>query len=143
MSYHLSTHRGSSTSASQPFNPFVTKFRDHLLDGKDTVSLLEASPVNCKPEWKLRSFMHCEAKFRPKMSTHSAATIISQMGYHFNVNNHVASGQAENLVEQFKVLFANVDNLSPLGYFNSTNTNLKNKVSLTRQVMKECNSVSK
>jgi len=96
MSYPFSANRGYNNASSTSFNPFKTQFRDYLIDGKETVSLLEAPPITRKVQWKLRSFMCCEAKLRPKITTHSADSLISVIGQHFDVNTHVATTQAES-----------------------------------------------
>lgn len=108
MAYPFSACHGSNNATITTCNPFKTKFHDHLIDGKKTVSLLEAPPITRKAQWKLRSFMYCEAKVRPKLVTHSATSIILVFGQHFDVNTHVATAQAENFVEKFKSSFGDV-----------------------------------
>ena len=91
MSYPFPANRGSNNASSTSFNPFKTRFRDYLIDGKETVSLLEAPPITRKAQWKLRSFMYYEEKLRPKLFTHSAPSISSINGQIFDVNTHVAT----------------------------------------------------
>ena len=113
---------------SAPFNPFKTRFIDRVIDGKETVQLLEAPPVTRKAQWKLRSFIHCEKKLRPKLETYSAAALIAIFGHHFDINTHVASDQAETYVNRFKKAFGQVDDLVPLGYFDIKGVNVTGKV---------------
>lgn len=131
MSYPFSVHRGSINTTSKQFYLFKIQFRDHLLDGKLTVSLLEAPIITCKPPWKLYSFMCCRAKLCPKYSTHFSVLIIFVIGQHFNVSAHVATVQAERCVEKFKRGFGELDKLSLLGYFNSSGVNITKQVRLT------------
>ena len=114
MSYPYSKRRPTG----KPYNPFQTHFTEHVIDGKETVKLLEAPPITRKPQWKLRSFMHAEEKLTPKLKKYDAATLISIFGNHFEINTHVASEEAEEYVRRFETALLSVDNLSPMGYFN-------------------------
>lgn len=73
-----------------------------MIDGKETVPLLEAPPINRKPQWELRSFMHAEEKLTPILEKHGAAALVSVFGNHFDINTHVASEEAEEYVQCFK-----------------------------------------
>ena len=110
------------------FNPFRTVFIDRVLDGKETLSLLESSPVTQKAQWKLRSFLHCDKKLRPKLNSYSAAALISVVAIYFDFNIHVANNQAESYVETFKLAFRNFRWLSPIGYFDKQGNDVTRKV---------------
>ena len=124
MSYPYSERRPTGKS----YNPFQTQFTDHVIDGKETVKLLEAPPITRKPQWKLRSFMHAEEKLTPKLKKYGAAALISVFGNHFDINTHVASEEAEDYVRCFKKSLFSVDNLSPMGYYNDAGADLTRKV---------------
>ena len=64
------------------------------MDGKEEISLLEAPLITRKAQWKLRSFLHCEKKLRPKLKSYSAAALISIVGKVFDFDTHVANDQA-------------------------------------------------
>ena len=130
MTYPFKLNNANTTSKPPvtKFNPFRTVFIDRVLDGKETISLLESPPVTQKAQWKLRSFLHCEKKLRPKLNSYSAAALISVVGKHFDFNTHVANDQAESYVETFKLAFGNVRWLSPLGYFDKQGNDVTRKV---------------
>ena len=117
-----------NATSSKSFNPFHTQFKDHIIDGKETVSLLSAPPITRKPQWKLRSFMHAEEKLRPKLEKYGAVALISVFGNHFDINTHVASEEAEEYVRKFKESLHHVDNLAPLGYYDDSGADLTGKV---------------
>ena len=123
MSYPYSKRRPTG----KPYNPFQTQFTEHVIDGKETVKLLEAPPITRKSQW-LRSFMHAEEKLTPKLKKYGAAALISVFGNHFDINTHVASEEAEEYVRRFKKSLLSVDNLSPMGYYNDVGANLTGKV---------------
>ena len=104
-------HNNGNTTSKPPvtkFNPFRTVFIDRVLDGKKTIFLLELLPVTQKAQWKLRSFLHCEKKIRPKLNSYSTGALISVVGKHFDFNTHVTNHQAESHIENFKLAFGNV-----------------------------------
>jgi len=105
MTLPFPANRGSN-NVSTPFNPFKTRFCDYLVDGKETVSLLEAPPITRKTQWKLRSCMNYVVKLRPKIKTHSADSLISVIGNHFHVNTHVATTQAKQREENHSTVWA-------------------------------------
>ena len=51
MSYPYSKRSTNAAKVPAPpsFNPYQTKFNEYVLEGKDTVSLLEAPPIGRKP----------------------------------------------------------------------------------------------
>ena len=110
------------------YNPFQPKFTEHIVDGKETVTLLEAPPITRKPQGKLRSFMHAAEKLTPKLKKHDAVSLISVFGNHFDLNTHVASEEAEEYVRRFKDSLFLVKNLSPMGYYDDMGTDLASKV---------------
>ena len=122
-----------TASLSSSFNPFKTTFKNYVIDGKETVSLLEAPAITRKPQWKLRSFMHCEKKIRPKLNAYPATTLISVFGRHFDVNTHVAIEQADSYVLEFDKTFANLENLTPLGYYNHAGMEITGEVRNTKR----------
>ena len=90
--------------------------------------LLEAPSVGRKPQWKIRSFLYCENTIRPKLSSYSAAVLISVFGCHFDINTQMAESQAEGCVEQFTCSLGNISFLSPTGYFDVVGTDLTEKI---------------
>ena len=102
MYYPFSANRVTNNASSNTSNPFKTQFRDHIIDAKETVSLLEAPPITRNAQWKLRSFMYYKAKLCPKIITHSADSLILVIGQHFEVNTHVATAQAESYAEKIR-----------------------------------------
>ena len=89
-------------AASKSYNPYHPRFTEHVIDGKETVKLLEAPPITRKPQWKLRSFMHAQEKLTPKLKNRDAASLISVFGNHFDLDTHIASEEAEEYVCRFK-----------------------------------------
>ena len=53
--------------AAGSFNTLKTVFIDHLINGSEAISLLEAPPISKKSQWKLRSFLHFEKKTCPEI----------------------------------------------------------------------------
>ena len=70
-------------------------FKDYTIDVKEIISLLEAPAIPGKPQWELRSYMYCEKKIRPILSTYPATSLILLFGEHFDVNIHLAVEQVE------------------------------------------------
>lgn len=136
MSYPFSTRYGTNKNTNvlfaQPFSLFKTHFYDHLVEGNGTLSLLEAPPTTRNSQWKLRSFIYCKAKLCPKLSTHSATSLIS-VGYHFDMSSRAASVQTQTYMDNFNSSFVDVDKLSPLAYFNLTSIGITSQVCLKRR----------
>ena len=125
MSYPYQRNNANTTrKPAVQFNPFKTVFIDRKIDGKERIALLEAPPIARKAQWKLRSFLHCEKKLRPKLKTYAAAALISVFGEHFDFTTHVANDQAEVYVEEFKKAFGNVQCLAPHAYYDKDGKNV-------------------
>ena len=120
---YLSNRTNTNATAGKPttssFSPFNTIFIDRMIDGKETVALLEAPPISRKTQWKLRIFLHVEKKLLPKLKLYSAAALISVFGYHFGVNTHVTNDQPDTYIVQFERAFGDLRYLQPLGYFDT------------------------
>ena len=131
--FHRSNSNSSVSKPSTSFNPFKMVFIDRFHDGKETIGLLEASPISRKAHWKLCSFLHAEKKLLPKLSSYSASPLISVFGKHFDVNTHVENDQVDIYVTSFKTVFGDVRHLQPHGYYYSGGKSVTNKVRLHKR----------
>lgn len=60
-----------------------------MIDGKQTVSLLEAPLITRKSKCDLHSFLHLTEKLTPKLEKYGVVAPISVSGNHFDINTHM------------------------------------------------------